>query len=347
MLYVTTRSQNDPQTTPKALSADRGSDGGLYVPFQMNVYSADQIAELKDRSFGQCVADILNQFFGCRLSAADVDFTIGRFPVKITSMNHRILIAETWRNVMRDYDRTEQALAALVCSNLGCSVMRTSWLKITIRIAVLFGVFAELMRTGAVSAAQKIDVSVPTMDFSVPMSVWYARYLGLPIGNIICSCNENSGLWELLHLGQMHTDCVVVNTTTPMADMAVPTELERLIHAVGGMNAVLQYVCVLEKRRIYRPNEELAAQLKKGMFSAVVSRSRLDALIPSVYRTNSYILGAYTALAYGGLMDYRAKTGQTRSALILSDRSPICDQQIVADAMRMSPAQLTEELAKM
>ena len=347
MLYVTTRSKNDPQTTPKALSTDRGTDGGLYIPFQMNPFAPDEVVAFKDKPFGQCVADILNHFFSCKLSAVDVDFTIGRFPVKITSMNHRILIAELWRNVMRDYDRTEQALVALVCSNLGCTVVGTSWLKIAIRIAVLFGIFGEIMRTGAVSSAQKIDVCVPTMDFSVPMAVWYARFLGLPIGNIICSCNENGALWELLHLGEMHTDSVVVNTTTPMADMAVPTELERLIHAVGGMDAAQRYVSVLEKRRIYRPAEELAAQIRKGMFSAVVSRSRLDALIPSVYRTNSYILGTYTALAYGGLMDYRAKTGQTRQALILAERSPLCDEKIVADAMRMSLAKLTEELAKM
>lgn len=346
MLYVNTRNKYDAQTTPKALGADGGSDGGLYVPFQMPAFTGEEIAGFAEKSFGQCVAEVLNLFFSCRLTAADVDFCVGRLPVKVSSMHHRILIAETWRNVDNDYDRTERDLSALICGNLGCEIKRTSWLKIAIRVAVLFGVFGELMRSGAVTLNQPIDVAVPTVDFSVPMAVWYCRTMGLPINNIICSCNENSGVWELLHLGEMHTDAAVIHTTTPLADMVVPAELERLVHAVGGVECAQQYANTVQTGRIYRPAQELAAQLKKGMFAAVVSRSRLDALIPSVYRTNAYILGTYTALAYGGLMDYRAKTGETRPALLLAERSPLCDSTIVADAMRMSALQLKEVLAK-
>ena len=346
MLYITTRSKNDPQTTRKSLASDRGTDGGLYIPFQMPTYTEDEIAALADKTFGQCVADVLNQFFGCKLTSSDVDFTIGRLPLKFTSMNHRILVAELWRNIMRDFSWTEKALCDLICVNLSCAPSCTSWMKIAVRVAVLFGIFGELLGNGAVSHVNKIDVSVPTMDFSVPMAVWYARSMGLPIGNIICSCNENSGLWELLHLGEMRMDTPVVATTTPMADIAVPAELERLVYAVGGYDAVDSYLEAMGKNRIYRPAEELAAQLRKGMFSGVVSRDRLDALIPSVYRTNSYILGTYTALAYGGLMDYRAKTGQTSVALILAERSAMSDQQVVAETMHMSLSKLTEELAK-
>ena len=346
MLYVTTRSKYDAQTAHKALSSDRGGDDGLYMPFQMPTFSRDEIAALSEKTFGHCVSDMLNLFFSCRLTAADIDFGIGRFPVKLTSMNHRILIAETWRNTGNDYARTEEILADKVCTSLGCMLKLTSWLRIGIRISVLFGVFSELMRIGAVSFLQPIDIAVPTGDFSLPVCAWYARMMGLPIANIICSCNENSGIWELLHLGELHTDSVVVSTTTPLADITVPAELERLIHAVGGIDEVLHFSQTVGEGRIYRPDAETTARLKHGMFSAVVSRSRLDALIPSVYRTNSYILGPYSALAYGGLMDYRAKTGETRPALLLAERSPVCDSDVVTDSMHISDLQLRHELLK-
>lgn len=346
MLYVTTRNKYDAQTVHKALSSDRSPEGGLYVPMQMSAFTAEQIHNLAEKTFGQCVADVLNQFFSSNLTAADVDFSIGRFPVKMSSMSHRIVIAETWRNVAGDFAFTEELLTKLICNHLGCEVKRTSWLSVAIRIAVIFGLFSELLRTGVVSQAQPMDVAVPTGDFAAAVAVWYARAMGLPIANIIVSCNENSGIWELLHLGELHTDASVVHTTTPMADTVVPAELERLVHAVGGFVAANTFAETVNKRRIYRPAEELGALLRKGMFSAVVSRSRLDALIPSVYRTNAYILGTYTALAYGGLMDYRAKTGQTRSALLIAERSPLCDGDVVADSMHMSVGRLRDELAK-
>jgi len=346
MLYVTTREKYDAQTVTRALMDDRGSDGGLYVPFQMPQFTAQEVAAFADKSFGQCVADVLNLFFSCRLTGYDVDFCVGRMPFKLSGMNHRIVIAEVWRNLDNNYERTERDLAAKICDNLGCQVKLTSWLRIAIRIAVFFGIFAQLRRMNAVSAQQPIDVAVPAGDFSVPMSVWYARQMGLPIANIICSCNENSGVWELLHLGELHTDGSVTVTTTPLADIAVPTEVERLIHMTIGTEEAQRFAQTAEKRRTYRPQQDLLGNLNKGMFSAVVSRSRLDALIPSVYRTNSYILGPYTALAYGGLMDYRAKTGESRNALLLAERSPICDANVTADAMRLTPAQLQAALDK-
>ena len=346
MLYVTTRNKFDTQTTPKALSADTGADGGLYTPFQMPTFSKEEINSLSEKTFGEAVVDVLNRFFSTKLTAADVDFAVGRFPLRLTSMSHRILIAEVWRNVEHDYACTEKNLATLVCNHLGCKVMLSSWLKIAIRIAVLFGLVGELMRCGYVSFSQPIDISVPTGDFSLPMAVWFGRHFGLPIANIICSCNENSGIWELFHLGELHTDAEAIKTTTPLADFAVPAELERLVHAVGGDERVQQYVECLNKKCTYRPAEELYAQLKKGMFSAVVSRSRVDALIPSVYRTNAYILGSYTALAYGGMMDYRAKTGETRTCLLMAERSPLSDGKIVADSMRMNLSKITEEVMK-
>ena len=347
MLYITTRDKYDAQTAIRTLVADCGSDGGFYIPFQMTKYSSQQIAGFADMSFGQCVAEILNQFFACRITGIDVDFAIGRSPVKLAAINNKTYIAESWRNLDNCYSKIESDLARKICGNLGCNVLHTSWLRIAIRIAVLFGIFADLQRAGVVSGDQCVDVAVPAGDFSVPMAVWYARDMGLPIGNIICSCNENSGVWDLLHLGEFHTDVDAVATTTPLCDVAVALELERLIHATLGTKEAVKFAADVQFKHTYRPTDEDLSALRAGMFSAVVSRSRLDALIPSVFRTYSYIMGPYTALAYSGLMDYRAKTGENRTALLLAERSPICDCSVVADAMRVSPSQLQTAMDRM
>ncbi len=340
MLYITTRGKFDPQTATRALCSDRGSDGGLYIPMQMPVLSREEIGALGEKSFGQRVADMLNLFFSTGLTGIDVDFAIGRMPVKLTAMNHRILMAEAWRNIESDYSWTELVLAQKICTELSAPVKLTSWLRIAIRIAVVFGIFGELIGVGLLGVNQNVDVAVPTEDFTWPVTMWYCRELGLPIGNIICACNENSGAWDLLHLGELHMDAARIDTTTPLADFPVPFELERLLHGVSGFTGAQKLAEAMESKKTLRPEEDQAARLRRGMFAAVVSRSRLDALIPSVYRTNSYILGPYTALAYGGLMDYRAKTGESRPALLLASRSPMRDADIVADSMRMTKGEL-------
>ena len=60
MLYVTTRDNRETYTANRALTESRGPDGGFYVPFRMPVFSEEEIRSLGDKSFGQCVSEVLN-----------------------------------------------------------------------------------------------------------------------------------------------------------------------------------------------------------------------------------------------------------------------------------------------
>ena len=51
-----------------------------------------------------------------------------------------------------------------------------------------------------------------------------------------------------------------------------------------------------------------------------------------------------TAVSYGGLQDYRARTGESRAALVLSERSPGCDEEVVAAAMGISLDELKKRI---
>lgn len=323
MLYVTTREKYDAFTAARTLSEDRGPDGGFYLPYQMPIFNDDEIRALKEKTFGQCVAEILNQFFSVRLSGWDVEFCVGRYPIKVTAVGHRILVAETWRNLDGSYTAMERRLGAKICGSETVEGKLTSWLRIAIRIALLFGTFAEMMRSDGLQEGQRVDVAVPAGDFSLPMALWYAREMGLPIGTIICSCEENSGVWELLHLGEFQVG-------------EVSSELERLVYGTLGVS---------EARRFADGGEFIllpatAQRLRSGMFAAVVSRDRMTSVISNVYRTNAYVLGSDVAAGYAGLMDYRARTGESRTALLLADSNPADQATKVTAALNIS----TEEL---
>lgn len=344
MLYLTTRNRHDAYTAARTLASDRGPDGGHYLPYRMIHLDRAQVMQLKEKSFSQCVAEMLNRFFSCRLSQWDVEFCVGRYPQKTVEMNHRLIVAETWHNGSGDYSAMESALAQRIYGDALPAQGPSEWVKIAIRIAVLTGVFGELLRNGSVDPEHPVDVAVASVDFSQTMSVWYARQIGLPIANIICGTNENSAVWDLLHLGAMRTDNPVIPTTTPEGDSAVPAHLERLICGVLGQEEALRFSRICEKGGTYSLLPADAEQLRSGMFASVVSRDRLMAAIPSVYRTSSYIMGPYTALAHSALLNYRAKAGETRSALLLAEKSPRCHLTLVSDAMNILEEDLLDKL---
>ena len=334
MLYVTTREKYDAYTARRTLVSDRGPDGGAYLPFRMPYFTPEEIAELNNMTFGQCVARLLNVFFSAHLSGWDVEFCVGRYPVKMAAMSQKVLVAELWRNLDGSYSKMERNLAARICGCGQSEVRITSWLRIAIRIAALFGLYSELMRMDLTDSAHPIDIAAADGDFTLPMAVWYAREMGLPVNTLICSCREGSTAWELLHQGQCRVQ----------AAAAVTGELERLIYGTMGVDEALRFSQIADKAGIYTLRPGTGDQLRRGIFSTVVSRDRQEAVIPSVYRTNAYILAPDTAMGYAGLMDYRARTGESRCALLLADCSPAEDAEMAASALKMTVSELKTKL---
>lgn len=337
MLYVTTRSNRDAFTAQRVLRDNRAPDGGFYVPLRMSAFSPEEIESLREKTFGESVALVLNRLFNLQLSGWDIDFSIGRYPIRLVPLRQRILGAEIWHNPQWSYD---WVVTNLVSSLRNTTTVPGNWMKIAVRIAVLFGIFGDLMRKGIESA----DVSVVSGDFSAVVSAWYARAWGLPIRNIICSCNENKSVWDLICQGQLRTDTLSIPTATPEADVVIPENLERLILDAGGYEEVTRYLRCCREGRSYFPGDSVLARLRSGLFVSVVSSSRIESTISGVYRTSQYLMSPYSALAYAGLLDYRAKTGQTCHALVLSEKSPLADIDVVARAMQMRADELKKKI---
>ena len=335
MLYVTTRNHLDAFTASPVLSENRGADGGLYVPLHLPKLSEQNCSRLSEMSFGQCVAEMLNLFFSTKLTGWDVDFCVGRYPVRLESLAHRIHLAETWHNPEGRYQRLEKNLKELVQAKTD---LPGDWVSVAVRMAVLAGILGnrEILGSGPV------DISVVSGDFSLPISAWYLRQMGFPVGNIICCCNENNQFWDLLCNGQMRTDSVSLATLVPEADITLPISLERLLFALGGVPETERYLDCCRTGKPYSVTDSMLQQLRQGLYAAVISSIRVETTIPNAYKTHNYILSPASALAYSGLLDYRAKSGIARSAVVLCDENPVCYAETVAKAMDLP----VEELKK-
>lgn len=342
MLYVTTRNNRDAYTAQRVLRENRGPDGGLYLPFREPGFTREEIDALKDKTFNRCVAEVLNRLFNTKLTQWDVEFCVGRYPVRLVNMPQRIILGECWHNTQWKFDHMVQSLGSQMRN--GKPGADGGWTKIAVGIAVLSGIFGELMRAGIADRDKLVDVSAVCGDFDLPMSAWYARSWGLPIGNIICCCNENGNLWNLVHHGQFRTDAVSVVTSTPEADVTLPAGLERLIFACGGLPEVEAYLDACRRGGMYCPKDSVLSRMGEGLDISVVSGRRTESTISGIYASAGYLLSPYTALAYAGLLDYRGKTGESRHALVLAEKSPVCDAGAAAKALGISENALEKYL---
>lgn len=316
MLYVTTRNDQNAFTVQRIMAQSRGADGGLYLPLHFPRFSDEDLKKLRAQSFNQRIASVLNLFFSSKLSGWDIDFSVGRYPVRLRDLSHRIILGEFWHNLQWKYDYFENKLAELICCE---NTESGSWTAIAIRMAILAGALLEREET----EYDKMDVAVAANDFSVPISAWYLGKMGFPVGNVICCCTENNLLWELVCLGQMKTDD------------AVPDNLERLVSDCGGIGEAAYFSSCCSDRSIYSASDATLENLRQRMHVSVVSGDRVETAVPNVFSTYDYILQAESALAYCGLMDYRTKTGITRPVMVISDYSPACEADKISDWMNL------------
>lgn len=329
MLYVTTRNKTDSYTDYRTLLDDLAPNGGFFVPYRIAQLDAEQRRFIKEKSFGEVVAFVLNLFYPGRITPWDVDCTIGKMPVKISSVDHRILLAKLWDNPQQSYEYLCRRLYEKLCSE--CKVFVPQWPRIAVRIAVLFGIYSLLQA----EQINSFDICLNAGDFSVPMAVWYAQYMGLPVGKIICTCDENSPIWDFLHRGEL--DTAVIDEASCV---------ERLICATLGFDEVKRYLEIYRQKGVYRASVEKLQMLNQNMFVSVVGKERADSIISSFFTANNVIVDPYTAFSYGGLQDYRAKTGESRTTVLLWDSSPIHHVDAVQKATGLNYQEIKKHIDK-
>ena len=344
MLYVTTRSRLDTYTAARALSEDRGPDGGFFVPMSLPCFDKREIRKIGEKSFSKNVAEIVNIFFSTRLDSWDIEFAIGRYPVKTVVIGSRELVAELWHNPVWKFERLVRGIEKAILQSDDVRPVPSDWLMIASGIAVLFGVFGELMAAGKVPEGETIDVAVPSGNFSLTMAAWYAKQMGLPVSTILCCCNDNNGPWKLLHKGEIRTDAVGIQTATPNCDEVVPADLERLIFANLGVKYAVEFQRICDQQGNFYLEAEQQKKLRDCIYVPVTGHRRLESAVKSLYNSCGYPADAYTALCYSGVLDYRSVTGEGRQVLILSEESPTYTLPFLAKCLSIDPVELRNRI---
>lgn len=313
MLYITTRSGRETFTPAWPLRSARASDGGMFLPF--GGFHPEEFVQ-SGEDFAGMTAAVLGRFFRKELRPEQIVEAVGSCPVRLSPLGHRVLVAELWHNPAGEYRFLESRLLELLGAERRT---REGWPGMAIRVAVLLFILSRLKAQGL----EQPDISGVSGDFGWIAAARYVRNWGADIRNIVCACNENQSLWELVTHGQLRTDTVALSTGIPEADQAVPAQLERLIQECGGGPEVAAFLEAKLRGGVYCPEAQTLAKMGRGMEVSVVSSRRVEDIIRGVWRTNGYQMAPATALAYGALLDYRAKTGMFGPAVVLSEKKGV------------------------
>lgn len=301
MLYISTRNINETFTAYRALNEEFTPDGGLYVPYHMPVLTAEMLMGLKEKTTSENIADILNLFFSMRISASNVEACIGKFAFGFYEISQNVLFAELWRTSENSSDYIFKALHRMMT---GKAEMPRGWAYIAIQIALLFSVYGAMDRK-----YKEFDVAIPADDFMDLAAVLYAKDMGLPVKKIICTCGENDTAWDVVNNGEIN-----INQASAY--------IEHLLYKYVGNQGITTYTDTCAGKGVYYIDEVSAEIIKAELYAAVVSAGRIDTVISSMYGANGYHIDAGTALAYGGLQDYRASAGVNERTVIFAKERP-------------------------
>ena len=311
MLYLTTRDNKNAYTAHKTLCTDIAPDGGFYTPYKLPCLDRLQLDSLAQGTFGDAIAKILNLFFSIRLTGWDIDLQIGRAPIRITKLPRKIMIAELWRNPGSGMEYLIDALYRCVATNEEHSEKPTIWARTVIRIAILFGVYTQIMREE--SEDLLMDISVNMQDITELLSAWYARAIGLPLGQIVCCCDTGDAFWDLLHGGVLSTRAI----NDPQLAGA-----EILAYQTLGHSQSQHLASVINARGTFTISEEDHKAFSSGIYPVAVSLDRAGSVSSNIRRSAGYSIDPSAAITYGGLQDYRAQTGESCLTILLSQSAP-------------------------
>lgn len=312
MLYMTTRSNHDTYTAYRALCENTAPDNGCYVPFKFPVLSELKLKSYIDGSFHDTVADVLNLFFSTGLTSWDIDLCVGKVLPKITSMNHKICVAELWRNPEGKFQYIIERIYKQLCGNRTDSATPTNWAVIAIRIAFLFALYGQTVQNGFLDFGEHLDVVASAENFTAPIAAFYAKRMGLPLDIVICASDDTCNVWDLIHRG----------TFVPFAHSDVMAlGIERLIHCLFGRDMVQAFAQCKTERATFSVSQDDSNKFVE-FFCAVAGADRANNTINSLYRSSGYITDPSTAICFSALQDYRASTALSKLTLICAEYSP-------------------------
>jgi len=212
------------------------------------------------------------------------------------------------------------------------------------QIVYYFSAYCDLLNDEQITYGEEVNFVVPTGNFGNILAGYYAKRMGLPVGQLICASNSNKVLTDFFAQGVYDKNRELVLTTSPSMDILVSSNLERLIYHIGGNDPdyISGRMQLLQQEGAYDVDGLIAYTMRKFFWADHATEEQTAECIRNVFDTYGYLLDPHTAVGVKACRQYLARSGDSRKTVVLSTASPYKFSQTVLEALLGEKQQLSD-----
>ena len=197
-----------------------------------------------------------------------------------------------------------------------------NWGRLAPQIVYYVSAYCDMVKTGALSLGDTLDVCVPTGNFGNIFAAYIAKKMGLPLGKLICASNTNNVLTDFLETGVYDRNRPFHTTMSPSMDILISSNLERLLYLTCGAEKTAAYMKQLSETGRYALEEADLAAIRAHFVGYSTDEEATAATIHATYTDYAYLADTHTAVGIGAVRRYQKEVGEGTRVLLASTASP-------------------------
>ena len=210
-----------------------------------------------------------------------------------------------------------------------------NWGRVLPQLVYYVSAYCDMLKSGAITAGQQINVCVPTGNFGNILAAYYAKCMGVPFGKLICASNSNNVLTDFIKTGTYDRNREFSCTLSPSMDILVSSNLERLLFELSFHDDAFVRRCMdeLAEHGTYKIDGNVKKRLQSQFEAGCCNDEQTMQSIKRIWDIYHYLIDPHTAVAFHVLREYRHRTGDETPCLVVSTASPFKFSGAVLDAL--------------
>ncbi len=198
-----------------------------------------------------------------------------------------------------------------------------NWGRLLPQIVYYFWAYLQAVEQGKVVPGETMNVVVPTGNFGNIQAAYYAKRMGLPIGQIICASNKNNVLTDFFATGIYQSQRDFFQTISPSMDILVSSNFERFLYEMSGRNAEqIQTWYDSKNQGTFTVDPATLKQCQDAVYAGWADEEDTLETISQSYKAYQYVFDPHTAVAMKVYNDYLSATNDQTYTVIASTASP-------------------------